>query len=122
VIKKKILKKQKAIGMNIKNQKKTAKRQYRDYQEYLIESLKDPEEAIAYLNACLEDEDERVFLMGLKDVLEAQGGDMSALAQEANLNRPSLYRMLSTKGNPRWNSLVSLFDAMGLQMSLTYKK
>lgn len=108
--------------MSINNQKKTTKRKHRAFQDYLIEKLRCPEHALGYLNACLEDEDERVFLMGLKDVLEAQGGDMSALAQEANLNRPSLYRMLSTKGNPRWNSLMSLFDAMGLQMSLSYKK
>jgi len=98
------------------------KRKHVDYQEYLIESLRDPEQALAYLNACLEDEDERVFLLALKDVFEAQGGDMTALAKEASLNRQNLYRMLSKKGNPRWHSLTSLFDVLGLQVSLSYKK
>ena len=35
------------------------------YRESLLDSLKDPDEAAQYLNACLEDEDERVFLVAL---------------------------------------------------------
>lgn len=48
------------------------KRKTIDYQEDLIKSLSDPREAIAYLNATLMDEDERVFLLALKNVLETQ--------------------------------------------------
>ena len=44
------------------------------YQEYLIESLRDPREAEAYLNAALEEEDQELFLLALKNVSEAQGG------------------------------------------------
>ena len=33
------------------------------YRESLLESLRDPDEAAQYLNACLEDEDARVFLL-----------------------------------------------------------
>ncbi len=42
-----------------------------NYKEGLLERLKDPEYSVAYLNACLEDEDPRVFLLALKDVIEA---------------------------------------------------
>ncbi len=52
-------------------------KQHRDFQEYLHEKLQDPKEALAYLNAALQDEDDRVFLLALKDVLEARGGDIS---------------------------------------------
>jgi DNA-binding phage protein len=31
------------------------------YKEYLLKALQDPEEAAAYLDACLEDEDLNVF-------------------------------------------------------------
>jgi len=48
------------------------KKQYRTYQESLYEGLQDPQEAIAYLNAALIDEDQRVFLLALEDVLIAQ--------------------------------------------------
>jgi DNA-binding phage protein len=49
------------------------KREFRDYQEKLIQDLQDPEEASLYLNEALKDEDPRVFLLALKNVCEAQG-------------------------------------------------
>ena len=69
------------------------------YRESLLESLRNPDEAVQYLNACLEDEDARVFLLALRDVAEAHGG-IRALSRTAHLNRESLYRMLSKSGNP----------------------
>jgi DNA-binding phage protein len=63
----------------------TKKRIYRDFQELLLERLKNPEDAKAYLNAALADEDERIFLIALRDVWEAQGGDIAALAEEMEL-------------------------------------
>jgi DNA-binding phage protein len=50
------------------------------YKEHLLESLKHPKEAAAYLDACLDDEDPHVFLLALKDVAEARGG-MSELSK-----------------------------------------
>jgi hypothetical protein len=40
----------------------------RKYQDYLIESLKDPKEAVGYLRAATEDEDPSVFSLALKNV------------------------------------------------------
>ncbi len=94
------------------------KRKMIDYQEDLIESLRDPEDAIAYLNAALMDDDERMFLLALKNVLEAQGGDMTTLAKEADLNRENLYRILSHKGNPKLTSIKSLLNAMGFELAV----
>jgi len=53
------------------------KRKFRDYQDKLLEDLQDPEEAQAYLNAAFRDEDPRVLLLALKNVHEAQGGEMA---------------------------------------------
>ena len=44
------------------------------YKEHLFERLQDADEAAAYLNAALEDEDPRVFLLALRDVTDASGG------------------------------------------------
>jgi len=44
-----------------------------NYQDYLIESLKDPEEAAGYLNAALEGGEIDVFLLALQNVVKAQG-------------------------------------------------
>jgi probable addiction module antidote protein len=87
------------------------------YQQDLIESLKDPCEAAAYLNAVIEEGDRVVFLLALRNVAEANGG-MAPLAEKANLSRESLYRMLSKRGNPEFKSLSSLLGAMGLRIAV----
>jgi len=94
------------------------KTKHKDFQEYLLQALQDPKTALAYLNEALLDEDQRVFLLALKNVLEAQGGDMSALAREAQLNRENLYRMLSTKGNPKLTSLRSVLNVLGMELAI----
>jgi probable addiction module antidote protein len=87
------------------------------YRDELLRSLKDPEEAAHYLNACLEDEDPRVFLLALRDVADAHGG-MRALSGQTNLNRESLYRMLSKRGNPSLGSLAAVLQAIGLRLAV----
>src|ERR1019366_7887866 len=44
------------------------------YRKSLLESLRNPEAAAQYLNACLEDGDAGVFLLALRDVADARGG------------------------------------------------
>jgi DNA-binding phage protein len=50
------------------------------YRDRLLETLKNPETAAEYLNACREDEDARVFRLALDDVAAArkQTGDTDA--------------------------------------------
>jgi probable addiction module antidote protein len=91
------------------------------YRDNLLKSLRNPERAAHYLNACLEDEDPRVFLMALRDVAGARGG-IRALSREAKLNRESLYRMLSRAGNPSLDSLAAVLDALGLHLTVETKK
>ncbi|MBY0353235.1 hypothetical protein K2W90_02615 [Candidatus Babeliales bacterium] len=94
------------------------KKVYKDYQELLFERLQDPEIALGYLNQALLDDDQRVFLLALKDVLQARGEDITALAKAIDMSRPSIYRMLSKSGNPRWDSLAPIFNALGYHMQL----
>jgi probable addiction module antidote protein len=91
----------------------------KDYRESLLEDLQDPEEAAAYLTAALDEGDPAVFLLALRNVAEAKG--MSTVAAQAQLNRESLYRMLSERGNPQLASLVALLDALGLRLAVTMK-
>src|SRR5438309_1811786 len=70
------------------------KKKSRSYHEDLIESLKDPEEAVGYLRASLEESDlPELFLVALRNVAEARG--MSQLARDTQLNRENLYKILS---------------------------
>ncbi|MEM8605889.1 MAG: addiction module antidote protein [Myxococcota bacterium] len=86
------------------------------YRDRLLERLADPTFAAGYLTACLEEGDE-VFLLGLRDVVDAQGG-MAHLAKATGLNRETLYRTLSEAGNPRLSSLGLIIEALGLRLSI----
>lgn len=90
------------------------------YQEDLVESLKDPHEAAAYLNAAMEEDDRALFLLALRNVAEAHGG-MTLVAEKARLNRENLYRMLSEDGNPEIKSILRLLRSMGLKLSVEPK-
>ena len=76
--------------------------------------LSEPEQAAKYLTACYE-EGPDVFLQALRDVVDAQGG-MSRTARLAGLNRESLYRQLSRRGNPSLNSLNAVLTTLGLKL------
>lgn len=89
-----------------------------EYQRDLIEALKDPEEAAAYLNAALEEGDREAFLLALRNVAEANGG-MAAVAEKAHVNRESLYRTLSRRGNPEIRTLFNLLHGIGLRLNIT---
>lgn len=90
----------------------------RKYKDFLYERLKNLEEAAAYLNAALEDEEcPGIFLVALRDVALANGG-MMLLAKDTSLNREALYRTLSKKGNPTLVNLRSLLKTIGLEISI----
>lgn len=93
----------------------------KSYQDDLMESLKEPGEAVEYLNAALHDGDPEVFLLALRDVAEALGG-VSALSKRTKLNRENLYRMLSKRGNPQLQSLSLLLEALGFKLSVEVKR
>ncbi len=87
------------------------------HRERLIEELRaDPELAAEYLNAAAEDGDPRVYLSALRTVAEAQG--MAKLAKAAGVPRESLYRALSSGGNPRFATLHAILKAAGLKMAV----
>jgi len=90
-----------------------------DYQQDLLARLKDPDYAAAYLNAAIEEERD-VFLLAMRNVAEAQG--MAALAKKAHVNRESMYRTLSPKGNPQLSTLEAVLAAFGLQLAVQKKK
>ena len=93
----------------------------RDYREHLDDVLKDDNEAVAYLNAALADDDPEVFLLALRDLARARKGGLAAMAEAAHLNREHLYRMLSENGNPELRSLEAILDALGFRLSVELK-
>ena len=96
-------------------------KRYKAYKEYLINSLKDPVEASAYLNAALEEtfetKDTGIFQVAVRDVVEAHGG-MSKIASKMEVSRESFYRSVSQKGNARFSTLANAIRACGLEFEI----
>lgn len=91
-----------------------------DYKEdFLMKDLQDLGRAADYLTAAIE-EGEEVFLLAVRDVVEAQGG-IGSLAKATNLNRENLYDMLSEQGNPRLSSIMPVLTKLGFELKFTPK-
>ena len=83
----------------------------------MIEQLRDPAEAAAYLEAVLEDGDQAAIMLALRHVAHAQGG-VARVARKARLTREATYKMLSKSGNPELRSLSAVLKATGLRISV----
>jgi probable addiction module antidote protein len=92
------------------------------YHEWEVKELREDREfAVEYLIAAMEaldDPDERGGgLLALRAVAEAYGG-LGAVAAQAGISRESLYRSLSSKGNPTLKTLVAVLKTLGLRLSI----
>jgi len=75
------------------------------HEAWLVERLKDPEEAAAYLEAAIEDGDQGGLMLALRHIAQALGS-VAAIARKSKLTREATYRMLSESGNPELRSLA----------------
>ena len=94
---------------------------HRPHDEAVIELLKDdPALADEYLAASLAAIDEpggrEGLLAALRQVAAAQG--MAEVAERAGLQRESLYRALSPRGNPTLKTLLAVLSGAGLRLSV----
>lgn len=85
---------------------------------HLQEWLRDPRNAAAYIEAALTEGDSGDLLHALRNVAEARGG-IAQIAEKTGLNRETLYRTLSKRGNPQLSSLAAILSATGLRLSVT---
>jgi len=88
------------------------------HEEVIIEELRqDPKFAAEYLKAALEDTEEpAVLLIALRHLAQARG--IAKVAKKAGIERESLYRALSPKGNPRLSTLLAVIRALGLSLTV----
>jgi probable addiction module antidote protein len=87
----------------------------------LLELRRDPKFAAEYLKQSMDDmsdpEGRGAALLALRRLAEAHGG-MAAVAMEAGIQRESLYRALSPKGNPTVNTLVAVLKSLGMRLTV----
>lgn len=79
----------------------------------VAEHLETEADMVAYLDAALEDGDAALVVAALGDIARAKG--MSQIARDAGLGRESLYKALSTTGNPEFGTILKVVRALGLQ-------
>ncbi len=93
----------------------------RPHDNAVVELLReDPSFADEYLAVALDEADQEggqaALLAALRHVIEAQG--MASVAERAGLPRESIYRALSPTGNPTMRTLLAVFHAAGLKLSI----
>ena len=88
------------------------------HDEAMIRELRaNPGFAAEYLKAAIEDSDEpKVLLIALRQIARARG--VANVAKAAGVERESLYRALSPRGNPRLTTLMAVTKALGLTLTV----
>ncbi len=76
--------------------------------------LKTEEDIVAYIDAAFEDGDPALIAAVLGDVARARG--MTKVAAEAGLGRESLYKALSSGGNPELATVIKVMRALGFRL------
>jgi probable addiction module antidote protein len=88
----------------------------RSYSEWRLEKLSDPKKAARYLNAAKKDSKE-AFLHALKNVIQAN--QVARVAREAGVSRESVYRSFSAEGNPTYDTLSAVLEAVDIDFLFT---
>ena len=75
------------------------------------------DESIAeYLNEALRTQDPKFLLVALGDVARARG--MSEIARQTGLGRENLYKALSSRANPRVDTIFRVAAALGVKFEV----
>ena len=83
------------------------------------EYLTTPEDVAAYLEAAFEDGDPALIAYALGTIARAEG--MTEVAKAAGLTRASLYKALSSEGNPEFATVIKVIQALGFKLTVAAK-
>jgi probable addiction module antidote protein len=95
---------------------------YRTLDDIEMEYLRThPEEVDAYVkeifNAYAEDNDAAALCASLRVIAKVKG--VSTLAQNAGISRQGVQKALSSKGNPRLDTITAVLQGMGYRLQVT---
>lgn len=92
-------------------------------QAKILEELKSPEFAAHYLNEHLSYRgklNKELLFEAISNVIEAHG--VSSISKSAKLHRRTLYSAFSQTGNPSFQTLIVVMDALGVKIKFEAKK
>jgi probable addiction module antidote protein len=93
----------------VKKQKKVRTRPWD-----IARDMKTDEDRAEYLEAALEDGDPALIVSILGHIARSRG--MTEVARETGLGRESLYKALSSEGNPGLATILKVIRAVGLRL------
>lgn len=82
--------------------------------------LNNPESIASYLQAAIEDGDASALAAALGAVAKAKG--MTLIAEQTGLTRESLYKALRDDAQPRFDTIMRVLSAIGLQIKVAPTK
>ena len=83
----------------------------------VADHLDTPEEVAAYLDAVLEEGDDKLLLVALRNVVKSKG--FTKAARGAGLRRETLYQSFSEDGNPWLSTVNGVLGQLGMRLSVT---
>lgn len=79
--------------------------------------LETNEEINQYLNDAYMDDDPKMFIIALGHLAKKRG--MTKIAKKTGMNRASLYKALSGKGNPHFTTISKVSKALGCRLAIS---
>ena len=86
----------------------------------LMEKLRDPEFASAYIMSAIVGNDMNFLPVALGDVAKAHG--VSKLAEETGINRRTLYKVFDKNGHPSFDLVTQIMQSLGMELQIRPKK
>ncbi len=91
----------------------------KNFNDDLMEKLRDPEFASHYIMTSILDNDLQFLPTALGDIAKAHG--MSKLAEGTGINRRTLYKVFDKDSNPSFELVTQIMDHLGLSLEVKPK-
>jgi probable addiction module antidote protein len=85
----------------------------------MAENINSAEEVYAYLQGALEENNTETLFDVIGAIARSKG--MVAVAKELGLSRESLYKSLSSTGNPSFSTILKVLDLLGYKLQILPK-
>lgn len=100
-------------------------RKLTNFDDFLVNELKDPSSAEEYLKVLLEsfkkDQNIEALLHCLKPLIEAQGS-ISEFARKTNIDRSHLYKIFNNEVEPKFNTMANILNNLGYEIDIKPRK
>jgi probable addiction module antidote protein len=95
-------------------------KQTNNFETDLMEKLRDPEFASAYIMSAIVENDMNFLPIALGDVAKAHR--VTKLAEATGINRRTLYKVFDIDGHPSFGLVTQIMQSLGMELQIRPKK